>query len=79
MGSYRKLADKVKVEGTDINKIIYNVYDNGSCQCYRDCDCSSRKGLLLGTQEIFTHPLSTKQFWTLERCTHSYNSILSKL
>ena len=78
MGSYRKLVDKVKVEGSEINKITYNVFDNGSCQCFKDCDCYSRKGLLLGTQEIFTHPLSTKQFSTSQSCEQSYNSKLLK-
>ena len=28
----------------------YTSIDNGSCQCYKDCDCSSRAGTVTNTE-----------------------------
>lgn len=77
MGTYTKSIGKFEVPQTVFKRIVKEVFDNGACQCFKDCDCYSRKGLSLGTHEVFTHPLSTKQFYTLKNCEQSYSSKLN--
>lgn len=74
MGTFAKFVKEVEIEGTPFKKIVYNIYDNGACQCFGNCDCYKRKGELLWEDERFKHPLSDKSFPTLEACKDSYKA-----
>ncbi len=79
MGTFSKLVGIEDIPNTPFKKRVNQIYDNGACQCFRDCDCYQRKGTLLGTDERYTHPLSTKWFISIDACQASYNALSAKL
>ena len=78
MNNNRKILKTECIPFTPFTKTIYGVYDDGACQCHKNCNCSSRRGTFLFSDEKFTHPLSTKVFSSLRSCEQSFNS-LSKI
>ena len=44
MGTYTKSIGKFEVPQTVFKRIVKEVFDNGACQCFKDCDCAADKG-----------------------------------
>lgn len=55
-----------------------DVFHDGACQCYSDCDCHKRMGEFLYQEVKFKHPLSSKKFKTLATCKESYETLKAK-
>lgn len=47
MGTFKKFVHKIQLE-ENLYEIKHAVYDSGSCQCFKDCDCIKNKGELEG-------------------------------
>ena len=76
MKTYSKFISEEPVPNTPYTKKIYHIFNSGSCQCIKDCDCIKDKGKFLGIQENYTHPLSDKSFTSYESCEESYKAKL---
>lgn len=69
-----------KTENSSITKHVYEIIATGSCQCYKDCDCSKEKGKIIGLAENFTTPFrrhkhgSPKKYKTYKDCLQALNS-----
>lgn len=59
MGVYSKLVHRKEIE-ENIFEIKYSLHDSGSCQCSKDCDCSSKRGQLLGYETIYSNGVLKK-------------------
>ena len=46
----------------------YNSYDDGSCQCFKDCDCSSRVGTITSTEKTWFRNI---KFDGTDKCFYS--------
>lgn len=78
MGYYEKFDSQklIVVDGVRILKKTYKLFDNGSCQCFKDCDCYLRKGKPEGEYNKFKHPLKDKYYYHLDSCIQSLESCL---
>ena len=59
-----------------VYKHFHNVVKDGSCQCYKDCDCCLDNGKIIDEINRFSHSGSGKMFATLESCLQSIKSYL---
>lgn len=79
MGTYAKFVGEFDVEGTPFKMRVNDIYDNGACQCFRDCDYYQQKGTFLRRDERYMHPFSDKNFDSLKSCQMSYDAKKGKL
>lgn len=56
MLTYSKFVKEVEIE-PNIFEIHNNVFDKGSCQCFKDCDCYKNKGKFLFTDVRYRNNL----------------------
>lgn len=49
----------------------YELYNNGSCQCNKDCDCIQSQGVH-DTFILFKHNMSRERFGSLPACENDY-------
>ena len=49
----------------------YEVYNDGACQCFKDCDCAKNKGVKSKFAQ-YKHPLSKLTFPSIEKCENDY-------
>lgn len=82
MGTYAKFVSKIEIE-PNIFEITNAIYDNGSCQCFKNCDCYQRKGNFLFNDIRYSYGAinefgKEKTFNTLEGCKSSYKAFLLK-
>jgi hypothetical protein len=75
MGTFSGTPTREKIEGTVFTKIIRPIFHDGACQCNSDCDCYSKKGVLLFNREEFTYPEAKKYYSSLKACEQSYRSL----
>jgi hypothetical protein len=61
MLTYSKLKETKEIE-PDIFENVYDVFDKGSCQCFKDCDCYKKRGQFLFTISNYFHPKITRSF-----------------
>ena len=60
-----QIDDIIRAKETDI-------FDDGACQCFGDCDCNLNRGKFLYTDTRYYHPLSEKSFSSEKGARHSY-------
>lgn len=77
MNTYLRFNSQSIVDGTPFIHKLYDIVHSGSCQCFKDCNCGDKKGLIIGQLSKFRHPLSVKQFDTVESCAKSYYAIFN--
>lgn len=91
MGQYSKFksveALDVDIDGDLITifKTNREMFDNGACQCFSDCDCYENNGKSLGIYSTYSHPLITsnyqrpKQYFNLNTCIQSFRGKLKDI
>ena len=66
--------DKTKPDERINDHIIlihYTIYNDGGCQCFKDCDCAKDKGIKSNFIN-YKHSLSSHTFPTIEKCEDDY-------
>lgn len=43
MGTFAKFKSKTQVE-ENVFEIVHEIYNDGACQCFGDCNCYNKKG-----------------------------------
>ena len=71
----RDKTKEIVIVSEDIQLIPYESYNDGACQCYKDCDCYLNKGTI-AYHNFYKHNRSKAIFETLEECTKDLNQIL---
>lgn len=46
MLTYSKFIHRIQIE-EELFEIKHSIHHNGGCQCFKNCDCSDKKGELL--------------------------------
>jgi hypothetical protein len=59
-----------------IKKLTFNLVNDGSCQCFKDCDCYANKGKIEDTYEMYANTLYTKRYTTLKNCKQAIDQKL---
>ena len=54
MGTYAKFKNRKEIE-PGIYQITNEIYHDGACQCFGDCECMQRRGEILGLDERYTY------------------------
>ena len=84
MNSQHKLTSKVEVE-PNIFELTYEVYNSGSCQCFKDCDCYKKKGEFMGKYIRYSNSLvknaggKERTYSTLKGCKDSIKAYKNKI
>ena len=83
MMTYSKFVSKIEIE-PGIFEIKNNIYDKGSCQCFKDCDCYKNKGKFLFENIRYSCGIITefgkeRNYFTLEGCKSSLKAYKLKL
>lgn len=82
MGTYSKFISKIEIE-PNIFEIKNQIFYNGACQCFKDCDCHKRKNTPLFIDIRYSYGAvnefgKERTFNSLEGCKQSYNAYLLK-
>ena len=76
MNTYAKFYKEVEIE-PGIFEVTYQIFDSGSCQCFKDCDCAKNKGKLIGAHTRYRNTKvlnwndKPRQYSTLKGCKDS--------
>ena len=71
MGIYSKKISELEIE-INIFEIKRQLFDNGACQCFKDCDCYQKKGESLGESSQFYHK---NIVWEVTNKPRKFNSL----
>ena len=82
MGTYAIFLSKIEIE-PGIYEIKHKIFNNGSCQCFKDCDCYSKKGEFLNIDIRYSNGIinkfgKEKIYSSLEGCKSSLKAYLLK-
>lgn len=84
MGTYSKFKYRKEIE-SNLFEIANDVFDNGACQCFKDCDCYKNKGKFLFTDIRYSNGIVLKTngkeriYSSIEGCKASLKAYLSKV
>lgn len=83
MGTFAKFIYRKQLE-ENLFEIKHSIHDNGACQCFKNCDCYSKKGELIGYDIrysngiVMNHLNKEKTYSSIEGCKTSLNAYLLK-
>jgi hypothetical protein len=84
MGTYSKFKHKKEIE-PNLFEIANDVFHDGGCQCFKDCDCCNNKGKFLFTDIRYSNGLVLREdgkeriYSSIEGCKASLKAYLSKV
>lgn len=83
MGTYSKFISRTQI-GDNLYEIKHGIYHNGSCTCFKDCDCYSKKGGHLGDSIRYSNGIvfwetgRERTYQSIEGCMSSLKAYLDK-
>lgn len=83
MKTYAKLVSRKEIE-PNLFELQFNIYNSGSCQCFKDCNCYEKKGELLGTDIRYSNGIvindnnKERTYNSIKGCKDSLESYLNK-
>ncbi len=83
MGTFSKFVHRIKIS-ENLFEIKHSIYNNGACQCFKDCDCYSKKDEFLGYDIRYSNGLVLSQngkemtYSSIDACKSSLKAYLTK-
>lgn len=83
MGTFAKFIHRKQLE-KNLFEIKHSIYNNGSCQCFKDCDCYSKKGEYLYDDIRYSNGIilnpngKERTYSTIEGCKSSLAAYQNK-
>jgi len=82
MGTYTKIVSRTQLE-INLFELKIEMFNNGACSCFKDCDCYAKKGQSEGFITKYTNGLlnvngKERQYINIEGCKASFNALKQK-
>lgn len=84
MGTSAKFIHRIQLE-ENLFEIKHSIHKNGACQCFKDCDCYSEKGELIGHSVrysngiVVNHLGKERTYSSIEGCKSSLKAYQNKI